>query len=334
MAKNKDINITPSKGISIIIKNDIQQLPPPIKPKKKRRYKRINVLPKTPAPIMQQSTGDTSYIKEQPGRFSLWRDTTTATPVLTLAQATTQGYIPQMNQPQITQPQMNQPQITAPPPQLALPAPPTPITVNFGDFMRALQPQEYTPARPDSRFTEPNMSFDGIDLNDTFYQALPEDKREAYKESKLDEMEKEIDDTAAKAITDVENTEFYRNALDAPTQAATIEKTKYITIQQKLDGMKVGIIKQWGTKDSKALKEPRYPQNKTYRESYLTSINNQEDEVKKRIAELDNIIATKSDKKRQRAEIEKADKIKEITKLEDLQTLLKTEKKRIKKLLK
>ena len=36
MAKNKDINISPSKGISIIIKNDFQQ-PPPIKPKKKRK---------------------------------------------------------------------------------------------------------------------------------------------------------------------------------------------------------------------------------------------------------------------------------------------------------
>ena len=158
MAKHKDINITPSKGISIIIKNDIQQ-PPPITPKKKRRYKRINVLPKTPAPIMQQSAGDTSYIKAQPGRFSLWRDTTTATPVLTLAQATSQGFIPQMNQPPA--PQL-QPQ--PPPPQLALPAPP-PITQYFGDFMRGLAPQEYTPMRPDSRFQEPNMSFDdGIDL--------------------------------------------------------------------------------------------------------------------------------------------------------------------------
>ena len=324
MAKNKDINITPSKGISIIIKNDIQQLPPPIKPKKKRRYKRINVLPKTPAPpIMQQSAGDTSYIKEQPGRFSLWRDTTTATPVLTLAQATTQGYIPQMNQPQITQPQMNQPQITAPPPQLALPAPP--ITVNIGDFMRALQPQE---------FRQGPQIEDISDLNDTFYQALPPDKREAYNEAKLNEIEKEIDDTAAKAVIDVENTEFYKNALDAPTQATTIEKTKYITIQQKLDGMKPQIIKQWGTKDSKSLKDPRYPQNKIYRESYLTAINKQEGEVKKRIDELDNIIATKTGNKQQRAELEKADKIKEITKLEDLQTLLKSEKKRIKDLLK
>ena len=33
MTKNKDINISPSKGISIVIKNDFQ--PPPIKPKRK-----------------------------------------------------------------------------------------------------------------------------------------------------------------------------------------------------------------------------------------------------------------------------------------------------------
>ena len=114
MAKNKDINITPSKGISIVIKNDIVQPQPikPIKPKKKRRYKRINVLPKTPAPpIMQQSAGDTSYIKEQPGRSSLWRDNPTATPVITLSQATTQGYIPQITAP--TAPPTNHCQIAA-----------------------------------------------------------------------------------------------------------------------------------------------------------------------------------------------------------------------------
>jgi len=38
MAKNKDIKISPSKGISIVIKNDFQ--PPPTIPKKKRKYKR------------------------------------------------------------------------------------------------------------------------------------------------------------------------------------------------------------------------------------------------------------------------------------------------------
>ena len=349
MAKNKDINISsgnsvfpkaqcfPSKGISIVIKNEFPSQQP-IKPKKKRKYKRINVLPKTTAPpIMQQSAGDVSYIKDQPGRFSLWRDNTTATPVITLAQATTQGYIPQQ-QLALPVPQQQQALPAPPPPppapqQLALPAPP--ITVNFGDFMRALTPQEYSSIRPDSRFQEPNMSFDdNLDINDTFYQALPDDKKEAYNESKLNEMAKNIDDTAAKAVADAENTDFFKTQLDAPTQAETIEKTKYLAMQQKLDAMKVGIIKQWGTKDSNKLSAPRYPQNKIYRESYIIGLSKQEDEVKKRIDELDIIISTKTGAKQQRAEIEKADKIKEITKLVDLQTLLKSEKERIKKILK
>ncbi len=210
MAKNKAINITPSKGISIVIKKDIQQ-PLPIKPKKKRRYRRINVLPKTPAPIMQQSAGDTNYIKEQPERFSLWRDNTTATPVLTLAQATSQGFIPGITQPLPPQPQP-QPQLAlpAPQPQLALPAPP-PITQYFGDYARGLIPEEYTPMRPDSRFQQPNMSFDdGIDLNDTFYQALPENKREEYQNARLENIAKDIDETAEKAVEDIEKTDFIK----------------------------------------------------------------------------------------------------------------------------
>ena len=178
--KNKNINISPSKGISIIIKNDFQQ-PPPIKPKKKRRYKRISILPKTPAPFMQQSAGDTSYIKEQPGRFSLWRDTTTATPVLTLAQATSQGFLPQQLAlpPPAPAPAPALPAPPAPPQQLALPAPPAPVTVNIGDYMRAMIPQEYSSMiRPDSRFQEPNMSFDdNLDLMILFikhYQKIKE----------------------------------------------------------------------------------------------------------------------------------------------------------------
>jgi hypothetical protein len=117
-------------------------------------------------------------------------------------------------------------------------------------------------------------------------------------------MEKSIDDTAAKAITDVENTEFYKNSLDAPTQATTIEKTKYITIQQKLDGMKPQIIKQWGTKDSKALKDPRYPQNKIYRTVYKEGLSIQQEAINKRITELDTIIATKTGNSKARAETE------------------------------
>ena len=330
MAKHKDINITPSKGISIIIKNDIQQ-PPPITPKKKRRYKRINVLPKTPAPIMQQSAGDTSYIKAQPGRFSLWRDTTTATPVLTLAQATSQGFIPQMNQPPAPQ---QQPQ--PPPPQLALPAPP-PITQYFGDFMRGLAPQEYTPMRPDSRFQEPNMSFDDkIDFNDTFYQALPEEKREEFQNARLEDIAKNIDETAARAIEDTEKKDFYQTQLDPETQKATKEKAVLIVIQQKLEQMKEGSIKGLGTKDVNALKEPRYPQNKIYRNAYTEGLTKQEDTIKKRIAELEAIISstkTKSGEKK-RSEAEKIVKENDLTKIETLYNKLKQEKKRIKDLLK
>ena len=334
MVKHKDINISPSKGISIIIKNDIQQ-PPPITPKKKRRYKRINVLPKTPAPIMQQSVGDTSYIKAQPGRFSLWRDTSTATPVLTLAQATSQGFIPQMNQPPAPQQQPPPPPaLPAPPQQLALPAPP-PITQYFGDFMRGLAPQEYTPMRPDSRFQEPNMTFDDkIDFNDTFYQALPEDKKEEYQNARLEDIAKNIDETAEKAVEDIEKTDFYKNKLDAPTQAATKEKSKYLTIEKKLEGMKEGSIKGIATKDTNNLNEPKYPQNKIYRESYKKGLKIQEETINKRIKELDDIVSKTSGQKQARAETEIITKTNQLKKIGDLYNKIKSEKKRIKELLK
>ena len=319
MAKNKDINISPSKGISIIIKNDIVQ-PTPIKPKKKRRYKRINVLPNTQVPIMQQSAGDTSYIKAQPGRFSLWRDTTTSTPVLTLAQATSQGFIPQL--PQITPPPQL-PQITAPPPQQALPAPP--ITLNFGDFMKALQPQEF---RGDNQV--PQIE----DITDTFYQALPEDKKEEYQNAKLEYIAKDIDETAAKAIEDVENNDFYKTQLDPATQTSTKEKTALLAIQQKLEQMKEGNLKGLGTKDVKTLKEPRYPQNKVYEKAYTEGLSKQEESINKRIKELDEIIATKTGQPQARAETERITRNNDLKKIEDLFNKLKQEKKRIKKLLK
>ena len=320
MAKNKDINISPSKGISIIIKNDIVQ-PTPIKPKKKRRYKRINVLPNTQVPIMQQSAGDTSYIKAQPGRFSLWRDTTTSTPVLTLAQATSQGFIPQL--PQITAPPPQLPQITAPPPQQALPAPP--ITLNFGDFMKALQPQEF---RGDNQV--PQIE----DITDTFYQALPEDKKEDYQNAKLEYIAKDIDETAAKAIEDVENNDFYKTQLDPATQTSTKEKTALLAIQQKLEQMKEGNLKGLGTKDVKTLKEPRYPQNKVYEKAYTEGLSKQEESINKRIKELDEIIATKTGQPQARAETERITRNNDLKKIEDLFNKLKQEKKRIKKLLK
>ena len=314
MAKNKDINISPSKGISIIIKNDIQQ-PPPITPKKKRRYKRINVLPKTPVPIMQQSAGDTSYIKPQPGRFSLWRDTTTATPVLTLAQATSQGFIPQTPPP----PQ----QITAPPQQQQITGPP----INFFDYLRAMMPQEYK-----SNNQDPQIE-DITDMNDPFYLALPGDKKQEYQNARLEELAKDIDETAAKAVEDIENTDFYKTQLDPPTQAATKEKSKYLAIEKKLKNMRESNIKGIATRDTNNLNEPRHPQNKIYRESYKKGLKTQEDTIKKQIAELDAIISTKTGGKKTRAETEKITKENDLKKIETLYNKLQQEKKRIKDLL-
>jgi hypothetical protein len=83
--------------------------------------------------------------------------------------------------------------------------------------MRAMIPQEYSSmVRPDSRFQEPNMSFDdNLDFNDTFYQALPEEKREEYQNARLEDIAKNIDETAEKAVEDIEKTDFYQNQLDA-----------------------------------------------------------------------------------------------------------------------
>ena len=324
MAKNKNINITPSKGISIVIKNDIVQ-PIPIKPKKKRRYKRINVLPKTPAPIMQQSAGDTSYIKEQPGRFSLWRDNTNSTPVITLAQATTQGFIPQQQLALPAPPP--QPALPAPQQQLALQAPP--MMFNMVDYMRAMMQQEFSNSKPDI----PESRFKEID-NDPFYQALPEDKKEEYQNAKLEDIAKNIDETAEKAVADIEETDFYKNKLDSTTQAATKEKSKYITIQQKLEGMREANIKGIATNDIKSLNEPRYPQNKIYRESYKKGLKNQEDVINKRMQELDIIIRNQSGSKQTRAEAEILTKISQLKQIEDLKNKVNSEKKRIKELLK
>ena len=239
-----------------------------------------------------------------------------------------------MNQPTITAPQQPQPPaLPAPPQQLALPAPP--ITVNFGDFMRGLAPQEYTPMRPDSRFQEPNMSFDDkIDFNDTFYQALPEDKREEYQNARLEDIAKNIDETAEKAVEDIENTDFYKNQLDPSTQAVTKEKSKYLTIEKKLEGMKAGSIKGLGTKDVNTLKAPRYPQNKVYEIAYKEGLSKQEDTINKRIKELDDIVAKSTGAKQTRAETEIITKTNQLKKIGDLYNKIKSEKKRIKDLLK
>ncbi len=65
MAKNKDINLSPSKGISIIIKTEFQ--PPPTIPKKKWKYKRKLNKDSLKTPTLPSFTqaGDVLYSKPQ-----------------------------------------------------------------------------------------------------------------------------------------------------------------------------------------------------------------------------------------------------------------------------
>ena len=132
MTKNKNINISPSRGISIVIKNDFQ--PPPIKPKKKRKYKKKSNLDLLKMPTMPSyiPTGDVSYIKPQYAATSLNRNL----------------FFPGIPQslPQLTPPPQL-PQLTAPPPQPQLPAP-QPFTFSLdNDFGKMLEnmmmPREY-----------------------------------------------------------------------------------------------------------------------------------------------------------------------------------------------
>ena len=52
----------------------------------------------------------------------------------------------------------------------------------------------------------------------------------------------------------LKKTDFYQNQLDAPTQEATKEKSKYMTMQQKIETMRQSDIKRIATNEG--LKDP------------------------------------------------------------------------------
>ena len=98
--------------------------------------------------------------------------------------------------------------------------------------------------------------------------------------------------------------------------------------------MKEKYIKGIATKDINSLNEPKYPQNKLYRESYKKGLKNQEETINKRIVELDDIIGKETGAQKSRAELEKITKSNQLEQIGDLYTKMKSEKKRIKDLLK
>ena len=176
MTKNKDINITPSKGISIVIKNDFT--PPPIKPKKKRKYKkRVNTdLLKMPTmPSYIPGSGDVSYIKPQYA-------------ATTLNRSMIFPGVPQ-SLPQLTPPPQL-PQLTPPPPQPQLPAPPVNFNFDgsFGRMLENMMPRQYG--------YKPN-SYDVDILDDDIIDALPKPQQDKY-------IEKQIKPQIEEQLKDIE----------------------------------------------------------------------------------------------------------------------------------
>jgi hypothetical protein len=177
MNKNKNINITPSKGISIIIKNEFPS--PPTKPKKKRKYKRkVNTdLLKMPTMPSYIPAGDVSYIKPQYAMSSLNRN------------------IIFPGVPQSLPPPPQLPQITAPPqlPQITAPPQP-PINISFDNMfgglnsmmMESMMPKEYG-------FKSNSYTIESLD--DDIMDALPIAEKDRYIENKMKpQIEKEIKD--------------------------------------------------------------------------------------------------------------------------------------------
>ena len=165
MAKNKDINISPSKGISIVIKNEFpSQLP--IKPKKKRKYKRKTNLDLLKMPTMPSyiPAGDVSYIKPQYAATSLNRNMIFPGVPQSLPQLTPPPYFPQLTAPLVL------PQIQAPP-------------VNFnldGSFSKMLEnmmmPREYG---------YKSQSYVADNIDEDIMDSLPQPQQDKYIENRI-----------------------------------------------------------------------------------------------------------------------------------------------------
>ena len=175
MNKNKDININPAKGISIVIKNEFQ---PPV-PKKKRKYKRkirtdLLKMPTVPSFI---PTGDVSYIKPQYSTSSLNRSMIFPGVPQSLPQLPPPPPLPQLMPP--------------PPLPLLMPPPPgAPVNISFdnmfGGMLDMMMPREYG-------FKQNSYAVDMLD--EDVMNALPQDQQDLYIENKLaPQIEKEMKD--------------------------------------------------------------------------------------------------------------------------------------------
>ena len=214
--KNKNINIKPSKGISIVIKNDFQ---PEIKQKKRRKYKKkVNTdllkMPTVPSFIPQ---GDVSYIKPQYNMSSLNRNM--------IFPGVPQS-LPQLPAPPPVA------QILPPPQYPQLPAPPLNFNLD-GSFQKVLEnmmmPMEEGFKKNSYAFAE--------NIDDDIMDTLPREQQEQYIQTKVKpQIEKEIKDVAFE--TEDKKTEFVNKTVSIKTakEYGTKHANKLIEFDPKYNG--------------------------------------------------------------------------------------------------
>ena len=224
MNKNKNISIKPSKGISIVIKNDFQ---PEVKPKKKRRYKKKINLDKLKMPTMPSyiPQGDVSYIKPQYPMSSLNRNI--------IFPGVPQSLPPPPQLPQILPPPQL-PQIMPPPPQQQ------PINISFDNMfgglnsmmmnsmMDSMMPREYG-------FKSNSYTIESLD--DDIMDALPTAEKDKYIETKMKpQIEQEIKDITFP--NEAKKEEFITNAISIKTakEYGTKHANKLIAFDSKYNG--------------------------------------------------------------------------------------------------
>jgi hypothetical protein len=263
MVKN-DINIQPSKGISIIIKNDIQQPEQP-KPKKKRKYRKRNIkdllknIPQIPNGLIS-SAGDTSYIRP-PLSYQQFRD-------LTTQPGYQMGLLAPQAQPQLPAPPVL-PALPPPPPQLQLPPPPVTINNNNNGapadwYKYLMMPQAFT-----NDPTQQPIIEDVTD--DPLYNALNPVQQEAYKDQKTEQIAQDITTKAEEIVANVEASPFFGTV--TPEEQDRIRLyTLYKEIQNKVSKMSEGSRKGIATRDIRAGRPPKYADDKIYRESYRAGL--------------------------------------------------------------
>lgn len=265
--KSKDLTYN-SKGINIVIKNDIKPYEEPIKPKPKQRRKRRN---------LKNTTTNNNFLDKNnnqvvDSKIPIYRDLYNRN-------------INNIPQPQMVDWQAVRLGLLPPPPQPpALPAPPPPPT----QTPPMIAPNSYTNNFPAITYPDPINSMarlmdsmrpyfvtnnpynfeDGYNTDSygrgvNIVELSPEDAQIQQEAEKL-AQEKVLDDTVDEEPLDEEDIKKLK------------DREKYLELQNKIAGFGTGKLKQGASKSAGAFNAPAY----IFNEEYMTRYNEKLNEMK------------------------------------------------------